>query len=171
MNDLDSKLKIRIANIKDFFDLKLCAKEFIDFISDFKKKFLNNVFFILTGYYNNVLAAILIAEDKSNKIDSIERIIPTINLYLLYVNPKYRKKQIGKKLLETFINVQKERGIGYIIIKLPQKYKKGINFFKKNNFFQIGLEKNKVILAMNLWNDFGIRDYQIIEEDLNDMLS
>jgi len=27
------------------------------------------------------------------------------------------------------------------------------------------------VLELNLWNDYGIRDYQVIEEDLNDMLS
>ena len=127
--------------------------------------------FILTAYYKEILVGLLVAEDKSQKIDSLEKILPIFNIHMLYVNPTYRKKKIGKELLETFLKIQKERGTASIRIKLPQKYKSGITFFLKNNFRQIQLDRSKVILEINLWNDFGIRDSQIVEEDLNDMLS
>jgi GNAT superfamily N-acetyltransferase len=167
----DPKIKIQVSKNEDLFDLNLCAKEFIDLIDNFKTKFLNKRFFILTAYYNNILVGLLVAEDKSHIVDSLEKILPIINIHMLYVNPSYRKKNIGKELLDTFLNIQKGKGTASIHIKLPQKYKSGIAFFLKNNFRQIHKDGSKVILEINLWNDYGIRDYQIVEEDLNDMLS
>ena len=117
----DPKIKIRIAETKDFFDLNLCAKEFIDFIDDFKKNFLDKKFFVLTAYYDKVLAGILVAEDKSHKVDSFKKIIPSKYIHLIYVNPRYRKTQLGRMLLETFLKIQKKKAVGLIYIKLPQK--------------------------------------------------
>jgi len=169
ISNSDSNILIKIAEPKDFFDLNLCAREFIDFIHDFKKKFLDKIFFVLTAYYNNVLAGILVAEDKSHKVDSLEKIVPIMYLHLLYINPKYRKKKLGKQLLETFLTIQKKKGIALVTIKLPQKYKKGIDFFQKNNFRPVNMDKSKIILEINLWNDYGIIDCQIISDDLNNM--
>lgn len=167
----DPKIRIKVAKNEGLFDLNLCAKEFIDLIDNFKKKFLNKKFFILTAYYEEILVGILVAEDKSHKVKSLEKLLPNMYIHMLYVNPNYRKKKIGKDLLDSFIDIQKKKGIASIYIKLPQKYKSGISFFLKNNFRQSRKERSKVVLELNLWNDYGIRDYQVIEEDLNDMLS
>lgn len=164
------KIKIKIAEKENFFDLSLCAKEFIELIDNFKSKFLNRNYFVLVAYYKEILAGILVAEDKSQKVDSLEKIIPHFCLHLLYVNPNYRKKGIGKRLFNTFIMISKKEGYAAIYIKLPNKYKKGISFFMKNEFLgnkfrQKGKKNNKIILEMNLWEDYGIRDCQIIKID------
>jgi len=163
----DNTIKIKIAETSDFFDLNLCAKEFIEFISDFKKKFLDKRFFVLTAWYNNILGGILVSEDKSNKIDSLNKIIPSMYLHFLYVNPKFRKKHIGKRLLEDFISIQKDKGKASIYIKIPQQYKRGIRFFQNNQFCQIRKEGNKVVLEIKLWNDFGVTDCQLIGDDFS----
>ena len=118
------KIEIKISQTENFFDLSLCAKEFLEFIDDFKLKFKKKRFFILTAYYDSVLAGLLISEDKSKKIDSIFKIIPIFYLHLVYVNPLYRNKNIGRELLKTFIMFQKKHGVASIYVKLPQKYKK-----------------------------------------------
>lgn len=171
LSNQNSKIKIKIAETKDFFDLNLCAKEFIDFISDFKKKFLDKRFFVLTAWYNNILSGILVSEDKSNKIDSLNKIIPSMYLHFIYINPKFRKKNIGKKLLEEFISIQKDKGKALVYIKLPQQYKSGIKFFLNNDFRQVRKEGNKVVLEITLWNDFGVRDCQIIGDDFSNTFS
>ena len=160
------RIKIKIAETEDFFDLNLCAKEFIDFIDNFKKKFLDKKFFVLVAYFKKVLAGVLIAEDRAHKIDSLENILPKMYIHLLYVNPKYRGKGLGKDLLHVFLDVQKKRGVAAVSIKLPQKYKKGIKFFKHFDFTQISRDVNKVVLELKLWNDFGLTDCQSIDEDL-----
>ena len=90
---------------------------------------------------------------------------------MLFVNLRFRNKYIGKKLLETFIETQKSKGVASIYIKLPQKYKKGIKFLQKNNFGQINKINSNVILEIKLWNDFGVRDCQIIGDNINDLFS
>ncbi|MHA1491269.1 MAG: GNAT family N-acetyltransferase [Promethearchaeota archaeon] len=162
-------IKIKIAKDENLFDLNLCAKDFLDLINNFEKKFYNKKFFVLTAYYNKVLAGILVAEDKSQKVNSLEKILPTMCLQLLFVNSNFRSRTLGKKLLKAFLNIQKEKGIAIIYIKLPQKYKKGIMFFQKNNFYQVGMVRNKIILELYLWNDYGIRDCQLIGNNFNNM--
>lgn len=166
-----SKIEIKIARKENFIDLKLCAMEFLDFIKDFKNFFFNKKFFILAAYYDSVLAGILVAEDESKKIDSIEKIVPIMYLHLLFVNPKFRHKNIGKSLLDNFIIILKKKGTASIYVKLPQKYKKGVEFFQKNNFHQVDKNHNRIILELNLWNDFGIRDCLIIGDNFDNMLS
>ena len=163
------EIQIRMADEKDLFDLLLCGKEFIDFIENFKNKFKNKEFFVLTAYYNKILAGLLIAEDKTHKIDSIEKIIPCMLLHLLYVNPEFRNKNIGKYLLQSFISTQRQNGLASIHILLPQKYRSGIEFFLKNNFQIINKVKNRIVLEIPLWNDYGVRECQIIGDNFNDM--
>jgi len=164
-----TKIEIRIANQENLFDLLLCANEFIDFIDDFKDKFLHKNLLVLSAYYENILAGILIAEDQTQKIDSLEKIIPLMTLHLIFVNPTFRKKDIGKTLLKSFISTQKKNGIASIYVKLPQKYKEGIKFFLKNEFKMINKTKNKIVLEKVLWKDYGIRECHIIGENFNDM--
>ena len=165
------KIEFKLAGKEDFIELKLCAMEFLDFIKDFKKKFFNKKFFILTAYCDSILAGILVGEDEGKKIDSIEKIVPIMYLHLLFVNPKFRHKNIGKSLLDNFILILKKKGIASIYVKLPQKYKKGIEFFQKNKFHQVDKDHNRIILELNLWNDLGIRDCLIIGDNFDNMLS
>jgi GNAT superfamily N-acetyltransferase len=166
----NSNIKIKIADKETFLDLNLCAKEFIDLLDNFKKNYLNKRYFVLTAYYKNVLAGVLIAKDKSHKIDSLERIVPTMSLHLLYVNSLYRNKGIGTKLMNTFLMILKNRGFAYVSIKIPKHYKKGVDFFLNNEFLnnhfsQEGITDNYIILEMNLWTDFGIKNCILTEVD------
>jgi len=167
----DSDLRINLAKNENLYDIHLCAEEFIDLIDSFKERFLNKEIIILTAFYDNILSGFLVAEDKSQKIDAIETILPSTCLHLLFVNSKFRNKRIGKVLLETFIKAQKKKGIASIYIKLPQKYKSGIKFLQKNDFHQIDIERSNIILEKNLWNDYGVRDCQIIGDNINDLFS
>ncbi|TFF98635.1 MAG: N-acetyltransferase [Promethearchaeota archaeon] len=166
----DSKIKIKFANKETFLDLNLCAKEFIDLLDNFKYNFLNKKYFVLTAYYDGVLAGLLVASDKSKKVDSLERMVPTMSLHLLFVNPIYRNKGIGIKLMNTFLMILKNRDFASIYIKLPKHYKKGINFFLNNRFLnrhfsQVEKTDNHIILEMNLWTDFGIKNCNLTELD------
>ena len=166
-NKYEKNILIKVANAEDLFDLKLCAQEFLEFIDDFQQKFLTNKIFVLAAYYDNNLAGILVSEQQTHKVDSIENLIPTIYLYLLYVNPKYRRKHIATTLLEAFLMIQKKIGIASICIKLPQKYKNGIKFFQHYKFRLVGLIDNNILLEHKIWDDYGISDCQLIGDDFN----
>ncbi|TFG06761.1 MAG: N-acetyltransferase [Promethearchaeota archaeon] len=160
----NARIEIKVADKEDLFDLTICVDDFLDFIDNFKKRFLNKTLFILKLLYNSTLAGILVAEDKSNQIDSLEKIIPSTFLNLVYINPSFRNKHLGKYLLQNFIELQKGKGIASIYTRIPKKYMKGIKFFKVNNFQQTSSEDNWVILVLNLWNDYGIRDYSMVDD-------
>ncbi|TXT66507.1 MAG: hypothetical protein BAJALOKI1v1_280005 [Promethearchaeota archaeon] len=165
-----SKTIIKIAGKENLFDLNICAEEFIELIDNFKSKFLKKQFFILMAYYNSVLAGILVAEDKSKKVDSLEKIVPTMSLKLLFVNPNYRDMGLGKKLVNCFIMLLLKKDFASISIELPKNYREGIHFFLQNDFLSYKFRQrekvgNKVILRCNLWNDYGIRDCQLIQLD------
>ena len=166
-----SKIKIKVAQNENLYDLNLCASDFIDFIDNFETLFLNKKLFILTAYYKQILVGLVVAEDKTNKIDNIDKIIPIVFLHLIYVNPNYRNKKIARNLLTRFINIQKMKGMASIATKLPQNHVIGINFLQKNNFHQKERKGSKVFLELKLWNDLGIEDCQIIDEEGNDFFS
>jgi ribosomal protein S18 acetylase RimI-like enzyme len=163
----DNNITVKVAKAEDLFDLKLCAKGFLEFIDEFQTKFLKKKIFILMGYYENNLAGMLVSEQQTHKVDSIERLIPTIYLYLLYVNPKFRRRHIATKLLESFLILQKKKGIASICIKLPQKFKDGIKFFQHYEFRLVGLIENNILLEHKIWDDYGISDCQLIGDDFN----
>jgi GNAT superfamily N-acetyltransferase len=169
-NDKKSKIVIKIASEENFFDLNLCAENFIELIDNFKEKFLNDQFFVLSAYCNDVLVGILVAEDKSRKIDSLERIVPTMNLSLLFINPHYRNRGFGKRLMNSFVMILLQKGFASISIQLPKNYIEGIHFFLKNDFLnyqfrQIDKTEHKIVLEMHLWNDYGIINCELIELD------
>jgi len=169
-NTIDmSKIEIKIAKNETIYDFNLCASDFIEFIDDFEQLFINKKLFILTAYYQKILVGIVIAEDKTNRIDSVEKIIPTILLHLIYVNPNYRNKNIGRKLLLQFIEIQKVKGIATIHAYLPQNHVVGIYFLQKNNFSQIERKGSKIKLELKLWHDYGIVDCDLIGDNINDI--
>ena len=132
MNPRPHELRLEIckAEIEMLYDIYLCAEEFNDLVDTFKEKFLNKDITISMAFYDDILSGFIVAEDKSQKVDAIEKLIPTTCLHLLYVNSKFRKKHIGKFLFDEFIKTQKEKGTASIYIKIPQKYKNGINPFQ-----------------------------------------
>jgi len=144
-------------------DLRLCAKEFIDFIEGFSDNYNTENYFILTALQDELLVGLLIADNKCNDDDPIVNFLPATSLKLLFVAPKFRNNKIGYFLLNKFINLQKKEGIAIIHIELPQHYIMGIKFFQKNNFYEKEKLRNKIILERNIWIDFGIRDTDIIE--------
>ena len=90
-----SNIVYKIANNDDYLDICLCANEYIEIINHFKEKFLNKELSVLMVYYNKILSGILVAEDKSNKVNSIEKILPSICIHLIFINPVFRKKYLN----------------------------------------------------------------------------
>lgn len=165
----NSKVSIKVASENDIIDINLCAEEYLQLLEDFEVKYSKGDYFILIAYYDNILAAVLVAEKRIHKVDSLETIVPKSRLCLIYVNSLYRKKQIASRLLDFFKKVQKEKGIASIFVELPLKYQKGIKFFEKNDFQITGKNKDKFYLEFYLWNDFGLRMSDFLSKDLNDI--
>lgn len=159
----DLEISLGLSPNMSLIDLRLCAKEFIDYIEDFSDKFNTEKFFILTALMDEQLVGMLIADKNCTNDDLIINFLPTTSLKLLFVAPKFRKNKIGTLLLNKFITLQKEEGIAIIQIELPQYYVSGIKFFQKYNFHEKEKYRNKVMLERNIWIDFGIRDIDFID--------
>ncbi|MFO8019483.1 MAG: GNAT family N-acetyltransferase [Promethearchaeia archaeon] len=164
-----NKIEFKQATPNNLYDIRLCGKEFLDFIKDFKEKFLDGKISVLTAHYKNTLVGILVTEDKSSKVNSIERILPMMCIHLIYVNKSFRNQGIATSLLEYFVKNQKEVGTASVFAKIPKKYRKGIEFFLKNDFYIIKRKRNKIILKRKLWNDFGLKKCLLIGDSLNDI--
>jgi len=117
----DSDISIKEANKEDLIDLNLCAKEFLQLIEDFNINFLNRKYFTLTAYYKKCLVGILVAEEKNHKVDSLEKIVPKTILYLIFVNPSFRKNHIGKKILINYLTIQKKKRNCFYFCRITSK--------------------------------------------------
>ena len=154
--------KIKVAEKSDYFFIELCAKEYIDLIKNFKKKFENNDFFVLIGYYENNVAGVLVSE-SNNVVKSIKDILPAIKIHFVYVNTAFRGKRIGHNLLNEFVNIQKKNNIALIFVELFKNNKKGMKFFEKFGFQKVKIAAAKVILRKNIWDDLGISSQEFFD--------
>ena len=159
-------IEIKESKNQDILDLKLCASEFEDLIEKINTIPKDKII-IFTAWYNKNLLGLLISEDKSQKVDSLTTIIPTSLIHLIHVNRLARNKGIGQELLNFYLEKQKSKGIASVYINIPQKYKKGLKFLTKNNFYQVHRRGNILLFKRNIWNDFGIRDSVLIGEDFH----
>ena len=161
-NSGSSEIIIKEANQNDYFLLELCAKEFIELIKNFKKKFENNDFFVLIGYFKEDVAGVLVSE-RNNIVRTIENIVPTTQIHFLYVNPAFRGKKIGTTLLNEFIKIQKKNNIALIFIELYKNNKKEIEFFETFGFRREKIDAAKIYLNLRLWDDLGISSDDFFE--------
>ena len=164
-----SNVKLRIATKEDLLELATSATNLTALLDTSKIDIAGGNYFILTARYNNLLIGVLIAEKKIHKVDSLNMIVPRIRLHLIHVHEKYRLMGIGKKLLETFLKFYHKAEVASIYVKLPQKYQKGISFFLKHDFQRVEVIKNKIVLELNLWKDYGIRNCEIIDTSVKDI--
>ena len=61
------------------------------------------------------------------------------------VDPKFRSKGIGKKLLDSATKWAKTKGATKLYVSAYWRNKRAINFYKNNKFYEIGLEMDKKI--------------------------
>lgn len=59
------------------------------------------------------------------------------------VRPEYRSRGIGKELINEAIKWAKEQNASKLYVSAYWGNKKAINFYKKNGFYEIGLELDK----------------------------
>ncbi|HKB88380.1 MAG TPA: GNAT family N-acetyltransferase [Patescibacteria group bacterium] len=61
----------------------------------------------------------------------------------LGVNPEYRSHGIGKLLIEEAGKWAKKKNASKLYVSVYSKNSKGLNFYEKNDFYQIGVEMDK----------------------------
>ncbi len=162
IKNTDTEKIIKVAEINDYFLIELCAKEYIDLIKNFKERFENNDFFVLIGYYEKNVAGVLVSE-RNNVVKSIEDILPAMQIHLVYVNPAFRGKKIGKNLMNEFIRTQKKNNIAFIFVELFKNNKREMEFFEKYGFRREKIDAAKIILTKIVWDDMGISSQEFFD--------
>ena len=65
-----------------------------------------------------------------------------IEIISILVDKKYKKKGIGKSMLNKLLNIAKKKQIQHIFLEVSVENKIAINLYKKFNFVKIGQRKN-----------------------------
>ena len=65
-----------------------------------------------------------------------------IEIISILVDKKYKKKGIGKGMLNKLLNIAKKKQIQHIFLEVSVENKIAINLYKKFNFVKIGQRKN-----------------------------
>ena len=145
-------MKIRKATEADILAILRLVKKMVIYHRAFNKTYkpyqcytgLNKYFKEIIQTQNSIL---LVAEDDAQLVvgfleggiekASNEMIFKKIGMvYDIFVEEKYRQKEIGQKLLNFALKYFKSKNIKYIQINVEAKNNAGKKFWKKNNFFE-----------------------------------
>lgn len=154
-------VQVKPITSTDYMDIFTCCNDLVTLLPDLEEKIKDEKICGLLAFYNDMcIGAIVASLDVDATLSDDHPIpLPCVKITFIEVNGRYRGKGIGKKLLESFITRQKENDIGTIAISLFKNYKKGVRFFEKLGFERHAIdERNKILLKLNVWADFGVVD-------------
>ena len=140
-------MKVSFKNYKPeysnkFYDLNIEWLEKYFYVEDHDRDVLSNP----EKYIINKGGIILFAEFNSHVVGTLA-LMPTKNkdtyeLTKMAVNPNYRNKRIGHKLLVKIISIANKMKLKKIILYSNRKLKNAIHLYLKYNFNEINLEEN-----------------------------
>ena len=140
-------MKVSFKNYKPehstkFYDLNIEWLEKYFYVEDHDRDVLSNP----EKYIINKGGIILFAE-FNNYIVGRVALMPTKNsntyeLTKMAVNPNYRNKRIGQKLLVKIISIANKMKLKKIILYSNRRLKNAIHLYLKYNFNEISLEEN-----------------------------
>tara|TARA_X000000950_G_C13657486_1_gene554441 strand:- start:61 stop:510 length:450 start_codon:yes stop_codon:yes gene_type:complete len=65
-----------------------------------------------------------------------------LDLYSLFVSPKYRKRGIATTIIDCAVNHCKKKNLIKIVLDVNEKNKKALNFYVSKSFIKTGRRKN-----------------------------
>ena len=104
----------------------------------------------LKKYFKEIIqtqnSILLVAEDDARIVGFLEGGVEKVSnemifkkigvVYDIFVEEKYRQKEIGQKLLNSALKYFHSKDVKYIQINVEAKNNAGKKFWKKNNFFE-----------------------------------
>ncbi|MFX0102106.1 MAG: GNAT family N-acetyltransferase [Candidatus Hodarchaeota archaeon] len=145
----------------DYMDIFTCCNDLVKLIPDLEREIKDGKISGLLAFHDDMcIGAIVATLDVDAALANAHPMpLPCMKILFIEVNSRYRGRGLGEKLLESFIKKQQEGNIGTIIISLFKNYKQGVRFFKRFGFEKTtGHERNKILLKLNVWTDFGVVD-------------
>jgi N-acetylglutamate synthase-like GNAT family acetyltransferase len=139
-----------------FYDLNIEWLESYFYVEEHDRSILSNP----EEYIINKGGSILFVS-CSNKIVGTVALMPTsdIDTYELTkmaVDPSYRGKKIGQRLLEKIIYIAREKKLSKIILYSNKRLENAIYLYNKYKFIEIQLEKNCPYKRANIKMELSI---------------
>ena len=75
-----------------------------------------------------------------------------LDLYSLFVSPKYRKRGIATNIINRAVNHCKRKNLRKIILEVNEKNTKALNFYISKSFIKTGRRKNYYQLGENYFD-------------------
>lgn len=139
LSTMQNDNNIRQINTKEFKTVELFQKKFSSFFGNniWKSEEIKN---FVTSKKNLILVAF--EKDKIVGLAIFIRVGDGLDIYTIFVEPLFRNKSIGTKFLEEAKNFCVLNSLKNIKLEVNKRNELAINFYKKNNFFCVGLRKN-----------------------------
>ena len=98
-----------------------------------------------TGFYSTIFV-------EQNRIEGFGMFFEVDNfldLYSLFVSPKYRKRGIATTIIDNAVNYCKKKNLMKIVLEVNEKNTKALNFYISKSFTKTGRRKNYYQLGEN----------------------
>ncbi|MHA1369399.1 MAG: GNAT family N-acetyltransferase [Promethearchaeota archaeon] len=170
-DEIEAKIRIKPLETSDFIDLKVCCEDMVELFPDLETDINQGRIQGIIALYDGVCAGAIIATLDLGSLDpKIQPFpLPCLRILFLEVNLIYRGKGIGSFLLQEFIKQQRKNNVECIFIELYKNFRSGCKFFEKFGFQKTNLNRNRILLKLDLWSDFGVvNDDTIDVDDIDD---
>ena len=91
-----------------------------------------------TGFYSTIF----LEQKKIEGFGMFFEVDNFLDLYSLFVSPKYRKRGIATTIIDCALNHCKKKNLVKIVLEVNEKNKKALNFYISKSFTKIGRRKN-----------------------------
>ena len=101
-----------------------------------------------TGFYSTIFV-------EQNRIEGFGMFFEVDNfldLYSLFVSPKYRKRGIATTIIDNAVNYCKKKNLMKIVLEVNEKNTKALNFYISKSFTKTGRRKNYYQLGENYFD-------------------
>ena len=139
LSTMQNDNNIRQIDTKEFKTAELFQKKFSSFFGNniWKSEEIKN--FVTT---NKNLILVAFEKEKILGLAIFIRVGEGLDIYTIFVEPLFRNKSIGTKFLKEAKNFCVLNSLKTIKLEVNKRNELAINFYKKNNFFCVGLRKN-----------------------------
>ena len=101
-----------------------------------------------TGFYSTIF----LEQKRIQGFGMFFEVDNFLDLYSLFVSPKYRKRGIATTIIDCAVNHCKKKNLIKIVLEVNEKNTKALNFYISKSFTKTGLRKNYYQLGENYFD-------------------
>ena len=101
-----------------------------------------------TGFYSTIF----LEQKKIEGFGMFFEVDNFLDLYSLFVSPKYRKRGIATTIIDYAVNHCKKKNLIKIVLEVNEKNTKALNFYISKSFTKTGRRKNYYQLGENYFD-------------------